>query len=99
LSVSTSSRNSKVSQNPRKIEPKQRRSSRLNIKHPGCHSRKSDTSKKVEYPKIVISSSTIENPKLETLYIPNKVNVKSLKVMKTVRIVKVNHHLIFSFGG
>jgi hypothetical protein len=86
--------------NRREFEPKQRRSSRLNRKHPGSHSRKSFTSTEGKIPKIVKSSSSTEKAKLEILYSPNKVALRSLKVMKIVRTVtmKVNHHPKCPFG-
>jgi hypothetical protein len=44
-----------VSHDPREIEPKHRRSSRLNRKHPVGHSRKSYTSTEAKMLKIVKS--------------------------------------------
>jgi hypothetical protein len=75
----SSSTKREVSHNPRQIEPKNRRSSRLNRKLPGSHSRKSYTSTKAKIPKIVKSSSSKEKAKLETLYIPNKGSPKVIK--------------------
>jgi hypothetical protein len=63
----------------REIEPTQRRSSRLNRKHPGSHSRKYSTSTEAKMPKIVNSSSSVENAKLETFYSPNKGSPKIIK--------------------
>jgi hypothetical protein len=68
----SSSRKREFSHDPREIEPKHRRSSRLNRKHPGSHSTKSYTSTEAKMPKIVKSSSSTEKTKLETLYSPNK---------------------------
>jgi hypothetical protein len=68
-----------VSHDPREIEPKQRRSSRLNRKNPASHSRKSYTPTEDKMPKIVKSSSSTEKAKLETLYSPNKGNPKVIK--------------------
>jgi hypothetical protein len=68
-----------VSHDPRKIEPKHRRSSRLNRKHPGSYSRKSYTPAEAKMPKIVNSSSSIEKAKLKTLYSPNKGSPKVIK--------------------
>jgi hypothetical protein len=68
----SSSTRREVSHDVRKIELRKRRSSRLNIKHPGSHSRKSSTSTEAKMPKIVKSSSSTENSKLEILYSPNK---------------------------
>jgi hypothetical protein len=68
-----------VSHDPREIEPKQRRSSRLNKKHPGSHSRKSFTSTEAKMPKIVKSSSSTEKVKRKTLYCPNKSSPKVIK--------------------
>jgi hypothetical protein len=64
---------------PREIEPRQRRSSRLIRKHPGCHSRKSSTSTKAKMPKIFKSTSSTEKAKLEILYNPNKGSPKVIK--------------------
>jgi hypothetical protein len=68
-----------VSHDPREIQAKQRRSSRLNRKHTGSHSRKSSTSTEAKTPKIVKSSSSTEKAKLETLYSPNKGSPKVIK--------------------
>jgi hypothetical protein len=68
-----------VSHDPREIEPKHRRSSRLNRKHAGSHSRKSSTSTEAKVPKIVKSSSSTEKSKLETPYSPNKGSPKVIK--------------------
>jgi hypothetical protein len=68
----SSSTKRKVSHDPREIEPKHRRYSRLNKKHPGSHSRKFSTSTEAKMPKIFKSSSSLEKAKLETLYNPNK---------------------------
>jgi hypothetical protein len=74
-----SSTKREVSHVPRDIEPRQRRSSRLNRKHPGSHSRKSSTSTEDKMPKIVKLSSSTEKTKLETLYSPNKGSPKVIK--------------------
>jgi hypothetical protein len=78
----SSSTRREVSRDPREIEPKQRRSSRLYRKHPGGHSRKSSTSTEAKLPMIANSSSPTEKAKLETLYIPNKVSPKVIKSHK-----------------
>jgi hypothetical protein len=70
----SSSTKREVSHDPREIEPKHRRSSRLNRKHPGSHSRKSNTPTEAKIPKIVKSSSSTEKAKLEP----------SLQVLPTV---------------
>jgi hypothetical protein len=75
----SSSTKREVSHDPREIEPKHRRSSRLNRKHPGSHSKKSYTSTEAKIPKIVMSSSSTEKAKLETLYSPNKGSPKVIK--------------------
>jgi hypothetical protein len=75
----SSSTKREVSHDPEKIEAKHRRSFRLNRKHPGSHSRKSSTSTEAKIPKIVKSSSSIENSKIETLYSPNKSSPKVIK--------------------
>jgi hypothetical protein len=75
----SSSTKREVSHDPREIESKHRRSSRLNRKHPGSHSRKSSISTKAKMPKIVKSSSSTEKAKLETLYSPNKGSPKVIK--------------------
>jgi hypothetical protein len=68
-----------VSCDPRKIETRQRSSSRLNRKHTGSHSRKYSTSTEAKMPKMVILSSSTEKAKLETLYNPNKGSPKVIK--------------------
>jgi hypothetical protein len=75
----SSSTKSEVSYEPREIEPGQRRSSRLNIKHLGSLYTKSSTSTEAKIPKIVISSSSTEKDKLETLHSPNKGSPKVMK--------------------
>jgi hypothetical protein len=75
----SSSTKRELSHDPREIEPCQRRYSRLNRKHPGCHSRKSSTSTEAKMPKIFKSSLSIEKDKLETLYSPNKGRPKVIK--------------------
>jgi hypothetical protein len=75
----TSSAKWEVSHNPREIEPRQIRSSRLNRKHPDSHSRKSYTSTETKSSKIVKSSSSTEKANLETLYSPNKGSPKVIK--------------------
>jgi hypothetical protein len=71
-----------VSHDPREIEPKQRRSSRFNRKHPVSHSRKSSTSTEAKMPKIFKSSSSTEKATLETLYSPNKGSPNVIKSHK-----------------
>jgi hypothetical protein len=68
-----------VSHDPREIEPKQRRSSRLNRKNPVSHSRKSSTSTEATLSKIVTSYSSTEKHKLEILYSANKFSPKVIK--------------------
>jgi hypothetical protein len=75
----SSSTRRKVSHDPREIEPKHRRSSRLNRKHPSSHSRKSSTSTEAKMPKIVKSYLSTEKAKLETIYSPNKGSPKIIK--------------------
>jgi hypothetical protein len=89
-----------VSHDPREIEPKHRRSSRLSKKHPGSHSRISYTSTETKMPKIVKSYSSTEKAKLETLYSLNKGRPKVIKSHEIVRIitVKVNHYPKCPFG-
>jgi hypothetical protein len=96
----SSSTKREVSHDPREIEPRQRRSSRLNRKHPGGHSKKYSTSAEAKLSKIVESSSSTEKANLETLYSPNKGSPKVIKFMKIVITVKikVNHHPKFPFG-
>jgi hypothetical protein len=62
-----------------KSKQRQRRSSRINRKHPGSHSRKSSTSTEAKMLKIFKSSSSTEKAKLETLYSPNKGSPKVIK--------------------
>jgi hypothetical protein len=96
----SSSTKREVSHDPREIEPKHRRSSRLNRKLPGSHSRKSYTPTEAKIHKIIKSSSSTEKAKLQTLYSPNKGSPKVIKVMKIVRIatVTINHHPKCHFG-
>jgi hypothetical protein len=75
----SSSTKREVFHDPRKIELKQRRSYRLNRKHPGSHSRKSYTSTEAKMPKIVKLSSSTEKANLETLHSPNKGSPKVIK--------------------
>jgi hypothetical protein len=75
----SSSTKREVSHDPRQIEPRQTRSSRLNRKYLGGHSRKSYTSTEAKMPKIVKSSSSTEKAKLETLYSLNKGSPKVIK--------------------
>jgi hypothetical protein len=63
----SSSTKREVSHDTREIEPRHRRSSRLNRNHPGSHSRKSSTSTEAKMHKIVKSYSSTEKAKLETL--------------------------------
>jgi hypothetical protein len=75
----SSSTRREVSHDPREIEPKHRRSPRLNKKYPGSHSRKSYTSTEAKKMKIVKSSSSTEKAKVETIYSPNKGSPKVIK--------------------
>jgi hypothetical protein len=75
----SSSTKREISHDPREIEAKHRRSSRLNKKHPGSHYRKSSISKEAKLHKIVKSSSSTEKANLETLYSPNKGSPKVIK--------------------
>jgi hypothetical protein len=70
---------SSTKMNVSQIEAKHRRSSRLNRKPPGSHSRKSYTSTEAKMPKIVNSSLSTEKATLETLYSPNKASPKVIK--------------------
>jgi hypothetical protein len=62
-----SSTKREISHDPREIEAKHRRSSRINRKQPGSHSRKSYTPMEAKMPEIVKSSSSTEKSKPETL--------------------------------
>jgi hypothetical protein len=75
----SSSTKREVSYDSREIEPKHRRPSRLNMKHPGSHSRKSSTSTEAKIPKMVKSSSSTEKAKLKRLFSPNKGSPKVIK--------------------
>jgi hypothetical protein len=75
----SSSTKREVSHDPREIETKNRRSYTLNRKHPGSHSRKSNTPAEAKMPKIVKSLSSTEKAKLETLYSPSKGSPKFIK--------------------
>jgi hypothetical protein len=68
----SSSTKREVSHDPREIEGKHRRSSRLSKKHPGIHSRKSNTPTEAKISKIVKSYSSTKNTEMESLYSPNK---------------------------
>jgi hypothetical protein len=68
-----------VFHNPREIEPKHRRSYKLNRKHPDSHSRKSSTSYEAKMPKIVKSFLSTEKAKLKTIYNPNKGSPEVIK--------------------
>jgi hypothetical protein len=68
-----------VSHDPRELEQRQRRSSRLNRKYQGGHAKRSVSSKDSKMPKIVKSSSSTEKPKLETLHSPNQGNPAVIK--------------------
>jgi hypothetical protein len=89
-----------VSYDPREIEPRQSRSSRLNRKYPGSHSRKYSTSTEAKLPKIVKSSSSTGKTKLQILYSPNKGSPKVIKSHQIVIAVKVkvNHDPKCPFG-
>jgi hypothetical protein len=71
----SSSTKMEVSHDPREIELRQIRSSRLNRKHPVSHNRKS-ASKEA---KLVKSSSSTKKHKLETLYSPDKGSPKVIR--------------------
>jgi hypothetical protein len=74
----SSSTKREVSHDPREIEPKQRRSFRLNRQYLGSYSRKY-TSIEAKLSKIVKTFSSIGKTKLETLYNPNKGSPKVVK--------------------
>jgi hypothetical protein len=92
-----SSTKREVPHDPREIKPKQRRYSILNREHPGSHSRKS-TSTVAKMLKIAKSSSSEESLSWKRSTVLTKVSLRSSKVMKIVRIVKLNHHIICPFG-
>jgi hypothetical protein len=94
-----SSTKRKVSDDRREIEPRQRRSSRSNRKHPSNHSRKSSTSTEAKVPKIVNSSSSTEKAKLETLYSPNKGSPKVIKSHEDSENSKSKSSSKMSFWG
>jgi hypothetical protein len=75
----SSSTRREVSHDPRELETKHRRFSKLNRKPPSSHSRKSSTSTEAELPKIVKSYSSTEKARVETLYCPNKGSPKVIK--------------------
>jgi hypothetical protein len=92
----SSSTKREVSHDTTEIEPRQRRysrSSRLNRKHPGSHSRKYSTSTEAKLPKIVMSSSSTEISSWKDSTVLTKVALRLLKVMKIVRTITLNHHL------
>jgi hypothetical protein len=96
----SSSTKREVSQDPREIEPKNRSSSRINIKHSGSHSRKSSTLTEAKMPKIIKSYSSTEKAKLETLYSPNKGSPKVIKSHEDSENSnsKSNNHPKYHFG-
>jgi hypothetical protein len=97
----SSSTKREVSHDPREIEPRQRRPSRVNRKYHSSHIRKSSTSTEAKMLKIIKSSSSTEKAKLETLYSPNKGSPKAIKSHEDSDISnnKVNHHPKMSFLG
>jgi hypothetical protein len=95
----SSSTKREVSYDPRGIEAKPRRSSRLNRKLPGSHSRKSYTPTVAKIPKIVKSSSSTEKAKLETLYSPNKGSPKVIKSHEDSESSKSKGSSKMSFWG
>ena len=68
-----------VSHDPREVKKKQRSSFRLNRKHQGSQTKRSVSSKDSNMPKILKSSPSTGNPKLETLHSPNKGNPTVIK--------------------
>jgi hypothetical protein len=89
-----------VTHDPREIEPRQRRSSRINRKHQGSHSRKSYTPTEAKMPKIVKSLHKQKTLSWKHSTVLTNVDRRSLKIMKIVRTVtiKVNHHPKCPFG-
>jgi hypothetical protein len=87
-----------VSYDPRDIKLRQRRSSRLNRKHPDIRSRKSSTSSEAKMPKIVKSSSSTERARLKTLFIPKNGSPKVIKSHEDSENIEINHHSKCSFG-
>jgi hypothetical protein len=90
----SSSTEREVSHDPREIEPRQIRSSRLNRKHPDSHSRKSSTSTEA---KCLRYSSYLHLQKIQSWKhstVLTKAALRSLKVMNILRTVtiNVNHH-------
>jgi hypothetical protein len=75
----SSSTKREVSHDPREIEPRKRRSLRINRVYPGSHSRKSNTPAEAKMPKIVKSSSSTEKAKMKVIYSPNKGSPKVIK--------------------
>jgi hypothetical protein len=88
-----------MSHEPREIEPRQRRSSRFNRRHPSSHSRKYSTSTKDKMPKIVKSSSSTQKAKLEILYSPNKGSPKVIKTHENSENSKSKSSCKMSFWG
>ena len=68
-----------VSHDPREVEKRQRRSSRLSRKHQGVHAKRSVSPKDSKMPKILMSSPSTEKPKVETLHSPSKENPTVIK--------------------
>jgi hypothetical protein len=80
VTIMSSPTKREVYHDPRETQPRQRRSSRLNRKLQGCHSKKSNSSKDSKMPKIIKSSSSTENPKLETLHSSNMRSPTVIKI-------------------
>jgi hypothetical protein len=95
----SSSTKTEISHDPGENEPRLKRSSTLNRKQPGSHSSKSYTSTEVKIPKIVKSSSSTENPNLETLYSPNKGIPKVIKIHEDSENSKSKSSSKISFWG
>ena len=68
-----------VSHDPREVDQKQRRSSRLNRRYQGTHAKRSVSSKDSKVPKMLKSPPSNERPKLETLHSPSMKNPTVIK--------------------
>jgi hypothetical protein len=77
----SSSTKREISHDPREIEGKRRRFSRLNRKHPGSHARKSTTSTEAKVPHLRKRLSW------KHFTVLKKAALRSLKFMKIVRTV------------
>jgi hypothetical protein len=88
----SSSTKREVSHDPKEIEQRQRRSSRLIRKLLGSRSKKSSTSTEAKMPKIVNQLHLQKSRSLKHSTVLTKVALRSLKVVKIVKTVTIKVH-------